>query len=331
MFTFLTSSIVWIFIFTNVLHGIEEISLDDAKTDIEAITFNLIYEWFIVVDHQSLQTLFADDLELSFNDLSDNSIDLLLNIKTSMKITDGDLILDTIDISYEDNDGDEPLLIYDNGHYYFYDDKNLIVDTGKYQIIWKLSKSAPKYIIKSFKIKSSVTKSNLNNLYLDEHEMGVKWVQFWDDLRDLDDKNNQDQIDKFLNKFSVNFEFNFVDTKDIERILFGRKQFFEWMNNYDNEGLFGKDRLLIHNEEDIMMVKISPWQSAFAANIILKDRKSNKDLKEERWFIIMGYDVMTRKFYRATQFYDEELFIQEVNEIQKRFPLARQRLPKNEL
>ena len=320
----------------NILNAINEISLDDAKTDIEAITFNLIYHWLIMSDHQSLETLFAEDLDISFNDLSDISIDLLLNIKASMKISDGDLILDIIDISYNDNDNDndndEPLLIYDNGHYYFYNEKNLIVDGGKYEIIWKLSKSAPKYIIKSFKIKSSVNELNKNNLYFDEDEMGRYWIKMWDNLEDLNDKTDENMINKFLNRFSINFEFNFVDTKDIERILFGRKQFIEWMNNYDNKGLFGKDRLLIHKkEDDIMMIKISPWKSAFAANVVLKDRKTNKNLKEERWFIIMGYDVINRKFYRATQFYDEQLFIDQVNQIQKRFPFARHKLPKNEL
>lgn len=79
------------------------------------------------------------------------------------------------------------------------------------------------------------------------------------------------------------------------------------------------------------MFKISPWQSCLEADVILADRKTEQILREERWYIIMGYDVMDRQFYKASKFYDKSLFDREVQAIQKRFPLARQKPPKKDL
>ena len=305
--------------------SIDEISIDDAKTDIEAITFNVIYSWFVNSDKNSLQRLFADDFDIKFNNLSQNSMDLLLNIKTSMAISDADFITDIINIQYDESN------IYDKGHYYFYNNKNQVIDGGKYEIIWRYSDLSPKYLIQSLEIKTWMTRENKNNLYFDEHEMGVFWVKFWDFLYDLNDENNEFMINNFLKMFSINFEFNFVDTKDIERILFGRKELIEWMKNYHFKGIFGKDRLLIHKNNNIKMYKISGWQSAFEADIVLMDRKTKNILKEERWRIIAGYDIINRKFYRFTQFYDDNLFNQEIKQIQKRFPFAKDIINKNEL
>ena len=104
-------------------------------------------------------------------------------------------------------------------------------------------------------------------------------------------------------------------------MLFGRKQLIEWM--YQQE-MYGKDRLLYHKRDNIIMYKISGWQCVFEANIVLVNRENKNIIKEERWYIIMGFDLINRKFYRATQYYDEYLFNREIRQLQKRFPNARQ-------
>ena len=88
--------------------------------------------------------------------------------------------------------------------------------------------------------------------------------------------------------------------------------------------MYGKDRLLEHKRDNIVMYKISGYQCAFEADVILTNRKNRDIIREERWYIIMGFDLINRKFYRATQFYDQILFNREIQQIQKRFPNARQ-------
>eukprot|EP01084_Bolivina_argentea_P249903 418503_1 len=320
-------------LFTFVILHAEEISVEDARIDIEAINFNLVYTWLVHNDRKSIFSLFTDDAIVTINDATvdtgnyqtDHSIDLLLKFKTLMEITDGDFMTNTIDISSDDN----IVLITETGQYYFYNEKNIIVDAGTYETIWKLNDLAPKYLITSITIQS--VGSNENNLYFDEHDMGVFWVQFWDSIGELNDKNIQQIINDFLSRFSIYFELNFVDTNDVERVLYGRKQLIEWMSNYNGNGMYGSDRLILHRNEDIIMFKLSPWQSVFEANVVLINRKTRDILKEERWLFIMGYDVINRQFYRATQFYDEMLLDKEIRQIQKRFPFARDKLPKKEL
>ena len=307
------------------MYGTVDISLDDARIEIEALDFNFIYSWLIKQETADILQLFASDFNVTIDDQTDSTIDLLLIFKDSLDITDGDLITDSIDISYSNID---KVIISESGHYYFYNANNEILDAGIYETKWLLNpQTAPKYVIRSISFDTFVSNQNEENLYFDEHEMGTLWVRFWDNLHDLDDKSDENTINHFLSPFSDNFEFNFVDTMDIERVLYGKQSLLEWMNNYHGQGIYGAERLIAHKNENVIMFKLSPWQSVFEADVVLLDRKTNAVLMEERWHIIMGYDVMNRQFYRTTQFYDQHLFLKEINQIQPRFPFARDKPP----